>query len=157
MLSNITYYLLSQPEVLQKLNKELQAANIDPAKLSWTELEKIPYLYGVVFEGLRLSHGTSARSPRIARDEDLVYRAQHKAIEYVVPKGTPIGTSAYLVNTNEEVFPQPMEFEPGRWITEQGSNNHSLEKQMFSFSRGSRQCMGMKCVLSSLLTFVLSA
>jgi cytochrome P450 len=52
--------------------------------------------------------------------------------------------SAYLVNTDEDVFPRPMEFLPERWIDNQGARDHSLEKYMFSFSRGSRQCMGMK-------------
>lgn len=146
MLSNVTYYLLANPKILAKLNAELRLANIDAENLSWTALEKIPYLYGVVYEGLRLSHGTSARSPRIAREEDLIYRTQKGDLQYVVPKGTPIGMSAYLANTNEDIFPQPMEFSPDRWIDEQGKKNHNLEKHMFSFSRGSRQCMGMKYV-----------
>jgi cytochrome P450 len=140
----VTYYLLSKPDILKKLNAELKIANADPEKLSWTALEKIPYLNDIVYEGLRLSHGTSARSPRIAREEDLMYRSQKGDLQYMVPKGTPIGMSAFLANTNEDIFPQAMEFLPERWIDEQGSKNHSLEKYMFSFSRGSRQCMGMK-------------
>jgi cytochrome P450 len=67
----------------------------------------------------------------------------------MVPKGTPIGMSAFLTNTNEGVFPQAMEFLPERWIDEQGGKNHNLEKHMFSFSRGSRQCMGMKYVFAT--------
>jgi cytochrome P450 len=66
----------------------------------------------------------------------------------MVPKGTPIGMSAYLTNTNEGIFPQAMDFVPERWIDEQGRKNHNLEKHMFSFSRGSRQCMGMKYVFT---------
>ena len=64
--------------------------------------------------------------------------------QYIVPRGTPVGMSAYLVNTDDTIFPEAMDFLPERWIDEQGNKNHSLEKYMFSFSRGSRQCMGMK-------------
>lgn len=133
---------------------ELKNANVDPVNLSWTALEKIPYLYGIVYEGLRLSHGTSARSPRIAREEDLVYKNAN-GDQYVVPRGTPIGMSAFLANTNEDIFPEAMKFAPERWIDEQGGKNHGLERHMFSFSKGSRQCMGMKYVIPSGLIDVL--
>ena len=117
-------------------------AGVDPYHLDWHTLEQIPYLYGVVYEGLRLSYGISARLPRIARTENLVY--EKSRYHYVVPMGTPIGMSSAIVHHNEDFFPRSDEFRPERWIDREGQKNRPLEKYMFSFSKGSRQCVGMQ-------------
>jgi hypothetical protein len=67
----------------------------DPSNLSWAALEKLPYLSAVVTEGLRLSYGVSARTPRVPQEEHLVYRGEVKGkgkVEYVIPKGSAIGS-----------------------------------------------------------------
>lgn len=144
-LSVITFYLLSQPAVLERLTEELAAAVPDAKHLSWPVLEKLPYLNGVIMEGLRLSYGVSARSPRIATEEDLVYRGEDGGTkyEYVIPRGWAIGMSSALVHHNESVFPENEKFIPERWVDENGNRKRDLEKYLMSFSRGSRACLGM--------------
>ena len=115
---------------------------MDPYHLDWQTLEQIPYLYGVIYEGLRLSYGLSSRLPRIARTENLVY--EKGPYYYVVPMGTPIGMSSAIVHHNEDVFPGSDEFRPERWIDGEGRKKLPLEKYMFSFGNGSRQCVGMQ-------------
>lgn len=46
---------------------------------------------------------------------------------------------------DEALFPDPERFEPDRWIraSEEGRR---LEKYIVSFSKGSRQCIGIKYV-----------
>jgi hypothetical protein len=66
----LTYYLLATPDTYQKLMAELLPHAPDETNLpSWTALEKIPYLSGVVMEGLRLTYGFSQRLERIPTDE----------------------------------------------------------------------------------------
>ena len=139
-LTVITFFLLSQPEKLARLRAELK--NEDPHKLSWVQLEKYPYLHGVIYEAFRVGLGISGRLPRVARDEALVYKG--RGFNYVVPKGTAIGMSAFINHYNEELFPDPEKYEPERWIDAQGKPNHAMEKYILSFSKGSRQCIGMK-------------
>lgn len=56
-LAVITYHLLSKPDVLKKLTQELEGVIDDPKHLpSWTVLEKLPYLDGVV--QVRLDRGS---------------------------------------------------------------------------------------------------
>ncbi|KAH7325633.1 benzoate 4-monooxygenase cytochrome P450 [Stachybotrys elegans] len=138
-LTAITFYLLSQPEKLQRLREELK--NEDPYNLSWVQLEKYPYLHGVIFEAFRVALGVSGRLPRIAREENLAYK--NRGFNYVIPKGTPIGMSAFVNHNNQELFPEPEKYKPERWIDDQGRANHSMEKYIMSFSKGSRQCIGM--------------
>jgi cytochrome P450 len=45
---------------------------------------------------------------------------------------------------DEELFPEPEQYEPERWIDAQGKPNYSMEKYIMSFSKGSRQCIGMQ-------------
>lgn len=145
-LSVITYHVLSQPEVLSRLTAELTDAGLDADTLSWSALEKLPYISGVIMEGLRLSYGVSSRSPRTAPEEDLVYRGEMKGkgkVEYFIPRGWAMGCSAAVMHHNEDMFPDSHMFIPERWFDEQGKKRKDLEKCLLSFSRGSRQCLGM--------------
>ncbi|KAJ6153740.1 hypothetical protein N7470_006699 [Penicillium chermesinum] len=143
-LSVITFHLLNRPQVLARLTTELEEANA--LSLSWFELEKLGYLNAVIMEGLRHSYGVAPRSPRIAPDETLTYRGQFKGhnIVYTIPPGTPMGMSSAITNHNEDVFPEPYEFIPERWLGLDESKRRKLENHMTSFSKGSRQCVGMK-------------
>ncbi|KAI1075379.1 putative cytochrome P450 [Whalleya microplaca] len=138
-LTIITYYLLTQKSTRDRLMEDLK--DVDPKKLSWTSLERRPYLYAVIQEALRLSYGVSGRTPRIAREENLLYRKGK--FEYLVPKGTPIGMSVAIMHHNEDSFPRSEEYIPERWLDKQGGKNYNLEKFLMSFNRGSRQCLGM--------------
>ncbi|KAL2281069.1 hypothetical protein FJTKL_12089 [Diaporthe vaccinii] len=145
-LSLITFHLLSQPGILSRLIMELKAAVPEEQELSWVELEKIPYLRGVILEGLRLSYGVSGRTSRIAKDEDLIYRGSStdtEKYEYIIPRGFAVGMSSAIMHHNEEIFPDSEAFLPERWM-EQDENRHTnSERYLLSFSRGSRQCLGM--------------
>lgn len=152
-LSVTTFHLLNAPRILNKLTQELQTVVEDPQHLpSWSTLEKLPYLSAVILEGLRLSYGVSFRSPRVAIDEDLVYHGVWSAtglhkedhIEYIIPRGTAIGMSGWMVHHNETIFPNSTTYIPERWLDEKGERQQELEKYFLSFSKGSRQCLAMK-------------
>lgn len=116
---------------------------MDPAKLKWTELEQRPYLWAVVHEALRVMPGVSHRSARIARDEDLVYRTRDGKKEWVIPRGTPIGMTSMINHWDPELFPNPDEFVPERWLVD-GQPNYKLQKILIAFGKGSRSCVGEK-------------
>ncbi|CAJ2502480.1 Uu.00g098740.m01.CDS01 [Anthostomella pinea] len=127
-LTFITYFLLSEPDVAARLTEELK--NENPMKLSWVQLERYPYLFAVIHEALRISLGISSRLPRIARNEDLVYT--NRGFNYV------------------GVFPDPEKFRPERWLDGQGRADHSMEKYIMSFGKGTRQCVGMNLAFCEL-------
>lgn len=114
--------------------------------MSWFELEKLPYLNAVVSEAIRHGFGVSQRSPRLAPDETLVYRGNFKghSFEYIIPPGTPMGMSTALTNMDENVFPEPKDFVPERWLGLEDGERHKLANHVTSFSKGSRQCVGIK-------------
>lgn len=132
-LSLITYHLLSKPHLLAKLRKELETVFPDPGIIPpCADLEKLPYLTGVIQEGLRLAYGVATRLQRVAPDEPMQYK------DWTIPPGTSTGMTAVLVHTNPEIFPEPHEFKPERWV-----ENPRLDKYLLSFSKGSRICAGI--------------
>lgn len=146
VLSVITFNLLSRPAVLTQLTEELRVAIQDPLDLpSWTTLEKLPYLSGVIQEGLRLSYGSPARSARVATEEDLVYIGEQdkKPIRYVIPRGYAVGMSAAILHHDESFFPDSYAFQPERWLVV-AEHRKELDRAMLVFSKGSRMCLGMK-------------
>lgn len=55
--------------------------------------------------------------------------------------------SSWVVHHNEEIFPNSTKFDPNRWGDPEVCK--ALEKYLFAFGKGSRQCVGMPYVLTS--------
>jgi cytochrome P450 len=141
----VTAYLLLQPETQQNLRKQLDPLNSDPQNnASLQTLERIPYLHAVLLEGLRLTYGVASRLARAAPDEELHLRNERGELEYVIPRGTPIGMTSVHIHHNPRIFPDPDVFKPERWLDTDGKVRTDLQRYLLSFSKGSRQCLGMK-------------
>jgi cytochrome P450 len=54
---------------------------------------------------------------------------------------TVISQSAYSYHMSEQYFTDAKSFKPERWL---GPDSGELEKNLVSFSRGSRGCLGIK-------------
>jgi cytochrome P450 len=50
--------------------------------------------------------------------------------------------SAYMQHTDPVVFPNPFEFQPERWLP--GNVTPLMTRNLVPFSKGSRNCLGMK-------------
>jgi cytochrome P450 len=138
-LSVASFHIINNPSIFSRLRKELNEAIPDPSQpLSWTELEKLPYLTGCVREAVRLSYGVTTRNPRIL-SKPLQYK------DRTIPARTPISMTIVDVNNDEEIYPNARSFVPERWIdppkTKDGS---SLERYFVGFGKGSRSCLGIK-------------
>lgn len=49
--------------------------------------------------------------------------------------------SSWIMHHNEDLFPQSEVFNPERWTDPEKAR--SLDRFLFSFGKGSRQCVGM--------------
>ncbi|KAI9773785.1 MAG: hypothetical protein M1840_006010 [Geoglossum simile] len=131
-----TYYVLSSGEIYDKLTTELEGSFPDPSlTLDFVTLEKLPYLTAVIKEGLRLSYGVIGRLPRVTPQSGAVFNG------YTIPPGSIVGMSAWMMNRNESIFPDPDKFDPSRWLEPESAK--ILDRHLASFSKGTRQCAGM--------------
>ncbi|KAL6239864.1 hypothetical protein BDW75DRAFT_226906 [Aspergillus navahoensis] len=137
------YYILSNPDLRDKLREELEGIMGEyPSKTpTWQELERLPYLHGTVKEGLRLSYGVMRHLARISPDQALQYK------EWTIPAGTPVGMSSFSLHTDPETFPEPFKFLPERWL---GKYNPSMNRNWVPFTRGSRMCIGSNLALAEM-------
>ncbi|KAL5342203.1 cytochrome P450 [Aspergillus crustosus] len=144
------WHLFDNGEIRGRLREELRSVMTTPeARPKWNELERLPYLSGVVNESLRLSTGIGNRSARVAPTETLTYNG------VTIPPGTPVSSIHQPILMNPEIFPNPRSFDPGRWIraAEQGIR---LDKHLVNFGRGSRICVGLNLAYAELyLVFAL--
>jgi len=63
--------------------------------------------------------------------------------DYVIPPNTPVGMTSVLMHSNPTVFPSPEKFRPERWLEKRPEGASPLDRYMVSFTKGSRQCVGM--------------
>ena len=133
----LVYWLYSSPELLQNLRHEL-ATQIDPAD-PWNNrsFERMPYLNAVILETLRLNPGIVTRGARIAPDRELVYK------DWVIPAGTPVGMTIWLLHHDEQLYPDPFKFKPSRWLDPETGRLVQSNTVFAPFSKGTRSCVGM--------------
>lgn len=129
------YWVLSHPTVHQKLLAE--SAQPEPHN----------YLTAVCNETLRLYPIALIAQPRITR-------ADYPLGTYHCPAGTVLVPCIYLAHRRPEVFPEPLRFEPDRFLQRQFSPH-----EFFPFGGGHRGCIGMafslfemRLILQTLLT-----
>lgn len=143
-LSVAIFYLLSQPDTLGRLKDELKTALPDPSQqVPLAVLEQLPYLTACIQESLRLSYGVSCRLQRICPDEVLIFN--DGKVDWTIPPGTPVSMTSVLIHHNPTIFPESHSFLPDRWI-----KNPHLDKYLVSFSKGSRQCIGINLAYAEL-------
>ncbi|KAI1137515.1 putative cytochrome P450 [Hypoxylon sp. FL0543] len=133
----IAFHLLSASSKLERLRHELGAA--EKAKggaLDYADLRELPYITGVVNEGLRMANATPSRLPRVCEDQDLTYK------EYIIPKGTAISTTIKDIHNDASVFARPREFLPDRWTDP--DERKRLNRYLQPWGRGVRLCLGME-------------
>ena len=131
------YHLLSSPSILQKLKLELVSAISNTSdEPSLATIEKLPYLGACVQEAIRLSYGASGRVSIIAPEETMIINSGGK--RYEIPPGTPTSMTIMLLHHDESIFRDSYSFLPERWL-----ENPRLDKYLFSFGKGTRQCVGI--------------
>jgi cytochrome P450 len=134
-----TIFLLSQhPEALTKVLEEIdQAVKGDAPALE--ELEQLPYLEGALKETMRL-FPAGTWTARLAM-QDFVLKS------HPFPRGTWIVMSPYITHRIPEVFPDPSQFQPERWLS-----IHPSAYEFMPFSAGPRYCIGTSLALMQLKT-----
>jgi cytochrome P450 len=137
-LCNAAFYIIHNPKIQATLQAELRVAFPDPKDMSFAQLEKMQYLRGCIREGIRFSHGVSARNPRV----------MHTVTTYKswdIPAGVPVSMSARDVHFDERIYADPDDFKPERWMDNpRALDGRPLNHYFVAFGKGSRACLGIK-------------
>ncbi|CEP11856.1 hypothetical protein [Parasitella parasitica] len=138
--------LLRNPEKLKKLYEELDNVEFEQGQIVFhhEQLKHLPYLNAVIQETLRVDSIAAAGLSRCApRDTMLAGRV-------FVPKDTTVICSLYHVQKNDKYWPHAQEFRPERWIDNERQDEKNDLDAFFTFSAGSRNCIGKNFALQEM-------
>ena len=123
--------LALNPRVFQQAQSIVDQAWASQGKLNVEVLKQLNYIRAIVKESLRLYPvGLGSNTLQATRDT---------IIEGIkVPRGTEVFWSLFGAGRDPEIYPQPEEFLPERWLGEKGSNSLPV----LQFGSGYHRCLG---------------
>ena len=136
-------WALSLPEnskIQEKLIAEI--AQLDESSMveggfpSASASDRLPYLDAVIKETLRLYNPLPASEPRTLPIDSTI-------TGYLIPARTVVSMSPFSLHRNPDVFPQPLKFDPERWLRE-SSDLTEMKRWWWAFSSGGRMCIGLQ-------------
>jgi cytochrome P450 family 110 len=140
------YWVHKLPSVREKLLEELDGLGDNPDP---NTIFKLPYLNAVCSETLRIYPVAMMTFPRMVRTPVTLGG-------YELEPGTPVIGSIYLTHHREDIYPEPKQFKPERFLERQFSPYEYLP-----FGGGARRCIGlafaqleMKLALAKILSSV---
>lgn len=135
----ITFHVYRNPAILHRLRTEL--SQVQHAAMTSKQLEQLPYLTAIITEALRLSPGLATRQARVSPKTPIEYEKN-----WTIPPGTPVGMTTLLIHHDERLFPHPKEFDPERWLQDDGDlvKGGEVEKCFAPFGKGTRICLGIQ-------------
>jgi cytochrome P450 len=138
-MTNVLYQLLKNPEMMQKVVEELDAALEDEEEdeedvvVSHDKVKHLPYMRACLDESLRLFPPTPHGLPRETPRDGINILGDY------IPGGVSVAVSAFVAHRQEGPFPQADKYIPERWLGEEGK---ALQPYFLAFSAGARGCIG---------------
>jgi len=139
------YYLLRQPEIIKKMQNEIDLVLGNSKEITIDHIDKLTYLQCVIKESLRIRSPAGA----VTRDtnED-VYIGK-----YFVPKGTRVVVAIHAMHNDPNYWNKPEEYIPERWENLSDSTARA-DGYYLPFSAGPRICIGQRLAREEAIVFL---
>ncbi|CAA0820985.1 Cytochrome P450 superfamily protein [Striga hermonthica] len=132
------YYLTHCPTAMKQLLDEQQSLRSERGEemLNWQDYRAMPFTQCVIDETLRIG-GIAIWLMREAKD-DVEYE------DYIIPKGSFVVPFLSAVHLNEQVYEDPLSFNPWRWMKPENQEKRNWRSSVYfaPFGGGSRFCPG---------------
>lgn len=133
-LTFLAYSLALNPEVMRRLQEEIDTTFPNKGPVEYEALMQMEYLDCVFNENMRL-YPSIARTDRVAKETVTV-----KGI--TIPKNMVVSVPFFALHRDPELWPEPEEFRPERFSKE---NREKVQPYSFMpFGVGPRNCVGMR-------------
>lgn len=136
--------MLLHPEVQNNAQRELDEVLGQGVLPSFDDESSLPYITAIVREVLRHNPITPIAVPHLLTEDD-TYRG------YWIPKGSLVVANTWSILHNEETYPDPSSFNPGRFLTSDGKLNLECKNPATAaFGFGRRICPGSHFAMSAI-------
>ncbi|KAI8713863.1 hypothetical protein NCS52_01232100 [Fusarium sp. LHS14.1] len=142
-LRSVFYFLLKNPEELERLMTELDEQKRTgkfkrtDGLVDWEEARDLPVLGAVIKEALRIHPAAGLTLERITPPQGVKVSGQF------IPGGTIVGCNAWTIHRDASIFgSDPDRFRPLRWLEASPDQRRLMDNCLFSFGAGSRTCIG---------------
>ncbi|XP_072030577.1 cytochrome P450 2U1-like [Amphiura filiformis] len=126
-------YMMKYPEIQAKVHQEIDAV-VGPTRMpQWADRSLLPYTEAVLLEIQRIRTNLATSFPRVASEDT-------KLAGYDIPKGTFVIFNHWAVHNDPDVWAEPEQFKPERFVDDDGKLLH--REELMPFSKGHRQCLG---------------
>lgn len=155
-LAAVFYYLLKNPSCYVRLMEELDGAiisgmveNHPNCLVTWAESQKLPYLDACIKEAFRLHPAAGLPLERV------VPAGGMEICEQLVPSGTIVGCSAWVIHRRPDIFGEDVgTYRPERWLEANKESKKCMEGCMIQFGMGTRTCIGKNISLLEIYKLV---
>ncbi|KAI1166340.1 cytochrome P450 [Nemania serpens] len=151
LLSGATYLLMTNPDVLRKLEQEVRSAYRSDDEITLTSVSRLSFMLACLNESLRRYPPVVTGMPRVAPKGGAMVDGRF------VPQGTVVSVFQWAINHDDNYWNVPLKFAPERWLDDPNYKGDQLDA-MQSFSIGPRNCIGrnlayaeMRLVLAKLV------
>lgn len=146
------FELAKNPKIQEKVHKEIDKV-ISKQEITYDAIKSLKYLECCVLESLR----KYAAVPLLSRYCTADYKIPKS--DLVIPKGTALQIPAFQMHRDPDIYDNPLEFRPERFLNSPTGNPKVQGLTYFAFGDGPRHCIGMRMAklnLSLGLTHLLS-
>ncbi|XP_046489385.1 cytochrome P450 4g15-like [Neodiprion pinetum] len=133
------YYQDIQEKVCQELDEIFEGSD---RETTFNDTLEMKYLERVILETLRLFPPVPLIARKLNEDVKLVTGG------YVIPEGATVLIPPYQVHRQEEIYPNPEQFNPDNFLPENMQQRHYYG--FIPFSAGPRSCVGRKYAMLKL-------
>ncbi|XP_075821907.1 cytochrome P450 1A1 [Microtus pennsylvanicus] len=128
-------YLVTNPRVQRKIQEELDTVIGRNRRPRLSDRPQLPYLEAFILETFRHSSFLPFTIPHsTTRDTSLC--------GFYIPKGRCVFVSQWQINHDQELWGDPNNFRPERFLTPSGTLDKVLSEKVILFGLGKRKCVG---------------
>jgi cytochrome P450 len=128
------FYLLQNADAKEKVTAEVRALEVGQERLNESKVSSLKYLRACIDEAMRLSPPKAGSIPRETGEGGIVIDG------VFLPEGMSVGTSTYALHRDPEIYKQPYEYRPERWL--ERPHDPRLYAAFTPFMKGPRACPG---------------
>ncbi|KAI0485459.1 isotrichodermin C-15 hydroxylase [Xylaria cf. heliscus] len=137
-LAGATYFVLTHPDVLEKLKHEVRSSFQDASQININTVGNLKYMLAILNESLRLYPPVTAGLVRV------VPAGGAEIAGHFVPGGTLVEVQHWSSNHSKDNWADPWEFKPERFL---GTSEEALQagnklEALQAFNVGPRNCIG---------------